>query len=332
MSYMNGHVYIVVFDGGILKVGMSRKRPDIRVANATRYAEKHFLQLEVARFISEPHFNATRTEDALIQFCNRRYSKKPFHCDEWFVSDDFGADVIAYAKSLDMSQADNSTSSLVEETSELLKSLVINIVQHGNRTMLCANDLHKIGNILREQKGLGQKQVGSYFGLASTQELIEEIQRSENLDLSDVKISKRGKEGGTWLHPILFIDMAMWYSPELKVRVIKWAIEKKIIKQPPANQLFDEAVSALEQNFPGQSPTYIFSTIDHAISSACGVGTDEDKWQRATEQQLMLRDKIQENIVLLADVCLSVPECVNKSIEKAKIKVLGKCATVTGDE
>ena len=94
----------------------------------------------------------------------------------------------------------------------------------------------------------------------------------------------------------------------------------------------NEAVSALEQNFPSLSPDYIFSTVDQCISSACGVGTDEDKWQRATEQQLMLRDKIQENIVLLADVCQSVPECVNKSIEKAKIKVLGKCATVTGDE
>jgi hypothetical protein len=38
----------------------------------------------------------------------------------------------------------------------------------------------------------------------------------------------RGKNGGTWMHPYLFIDFAMWLSPEFKYNVIKWVYDKLI--------------------------------------------------------------------------------------------------------
>ena len=51
---------------------------------------------------------------------------------------------------------------------------------------------------------------------------------------------------------------------------------------------------------------------------ACQVGTGKDKWQEASEQQLKLRDKIQENVCILADVTPNVGTCLNKAIEKAQ--------------
>lgn len=210
------------------------------------------------------------------------------------------------------------------KTSVTMKRELIGVPirQDSKSGMLNANDLHSAGNLLRKNKGLPEKQLQSYFTLDSTSELISELMISEGLAEECVKKAKRGKDGGTWVHPILFIDMAMWYSPELKIKVIKWAIDGLLLRRNESGESFKAAMSALTESFPQYFEKPIsYAKVANAISAACGVGTDEDKWQRATEQQLQLRDKIQEHIVLLADVCSSAPDCVNKSIEKAKKKV-----------
>ena len=49
------------------------------------------------------------------------------------------------------------------------------------------------------------------------------------------------------------------------------------------------------------------------IKSACGV----KDWQSATEKQLMLRDRIHENIALLCDVLGDIGQSVDIGIKKA---------------
>jgi len=43
-----------------------------------------------------------------------------------------------------------------------------------------------------------------------------------------VYLKSRGKNGGTWMHPILFIDFAMWINPKFKVKVLKFLHDKLI--------------------------------------------------------------------------------------------------------
>lgn len=204
------------------------------------------------------------------------------------------------------------------------------IRQDSKTGMLNANDLHNAGNLLRKERAMPEKQMQSYFFLDSTKELIEELMISEGLAEDNVKKSKRGKDGGTWVHPILFIDMAMWYSPELKIKVIKWALDSLLTRRNESGDSFKSAMEALAENYPDYfSKTINYAKVANAISAACSVGTDEDKWQRATERQLFLRDKIQENIVLLADVCSSVPDCVNKAIDKAKMRMVSDTTGLT---
>ena len=40
---------------------------------------------------------------------------------------------------------------------------------------------------------------------------------------------KRGKNGGTWMHPYLFIDFAMFLSAEFKLQCIKWLHDNLLI-------------------------------------------------------------------------------------------------------
>ncbi|MBC7407182.1 MAG: KilA-N domain-containing protein [Arcicella sp.] len=34
--------------------------------------------------------------------------------------------------------------------------------------------------------------------------------------------ANKGVNAGTWMHPILFIDFAMWINPKFKVKVLKF--------------------------------------------------------------------------------------------------------------
>lgn len=196
--------------------------------------------------------------------------------------------------------------------------LGLSVRQDSKTRMFNANDMFKIGNKYRSKNGLSKKQLASFFNLTSTNELINAICIEENISEDEVKISKRGKNGGTWVHPILFIDMAMWYSPELKVRVLGWVIDGLLNARNDSGDSFKEMCKVLSREFKDEmSNPLIYAQVANQISNACGVGTQKDKWQKASERQLRLREKIQENVCLLADVMPNIGTCVNKAISKA---------------
>lgn len=213
------------------------------------------------------------------------------------------------------------------KTAVIMKRELLGMVirQDSKTGMLNANDLHAIGNIVRKAAGLPEKQLAAYFNLGSTEELIDQLQMGEGLSVDGIKVSRRGKEGGTWVNPILFIDMAMWYSPELKVKIIKWAMDGLIMRRNESGDSFKNAMEALTVNHPRFfEKTSNYANVCSLISAACKVGAGADKWQEASESQLAMRDRIHNNIVLLADVMPSVPDCVNAAIEKAKKALIPK--------
>ncbi len=202
----------------------------------------------------------------------------------------------------------------------MLRELMgFSIRQNHKTQMFNANDLHKLGNDHRKLNGYTPKQMAQYFKLDSTSDLIKEICLTDVLKVEEVKKSTRSKDGGTWVHPILFVDLAMWYSPKLKVQIIKWVIDGLLDARDNSGESYKRMTGALLTNFPDEfSNPLSYSKVAKSIAAACGVGTCKDKWQKATEDQLKLRDKIQENIELIADMCANSGECLSKAIEKAR--------------
>ena len=195
----------------------------------------------------------------------------------------------------------------------------MSIRQNHKTKMFNANDLHRLGNEHRKIKNLKPKQLAQFFNLDSTSELIKEICLVEVIRLTDDKKSARGKDGGTWIHPILFVELAMWYSPNLKVNVIKWVIDGLLEARDNSGESYKRMTAALFNCFTDEFNEPIsYSKVARSIAAACGVGTDADKWQKATESQLELRDRIHSNIFLLADMCDNAGDCLSKAIAKAK--------------
>jgi len=204
-------------------------------------------------------------------------------------------------------------------TSVIERDLLGGKIRQNTKTgMFSVSDINDLGNAHRVKNGLSEKQIASYFHLDATKELIKEICLEESLELHEVKLSKRGKAGGTWAHPILFMDIAMWYSPKFIANVLRLAASGLLDSEENANDSFKAMNAELNANFPTECGNpIIYTRVANKISEACRVGTGKKKWEKASVDQLKLRSKIQENVCLLADVTENVGSCVSKAINKA---------------
>ena len=77
-------------------------------------------------------------------------------------------------------------------------------------------------------KGERGKEVNGFLKTKPTQDFIESLSESENLNTNEIVLTTKGKNGGTWMHPYLFIDFAMWINPKFKVQVIKFVYDELI--------------------------------------------------------------------------------------------------------
>ncbi len=75
-----------------------------------------------------------------------------------------------------------------------------------------------------------ERKLDNYFNSDKTKEFINTILERENLNTPKmVYLKTRGKyNGGTWMHPMLFIDFAMWINPSFKYDVLKFVYDKMI--------------------------------------------------------------------------------------------------------
>lgn len=91
-----------------------------------------------------------------------------------------------------------------------------------------------------------QKQMSHYFQNSSTEELTATIMREENLkERNSVVLSSRGKNGGTWMHPVLFIDFAMWLNPSFRYHALKFVYDQMIKFRNDAGDAYRDLSAAI---------------------------------------------------------------------------------------
>ena len=83
------------------------------------------------------------------------------------------------------------------------------ISQKSKTEFFSATDLVKAGNRWRMINGLTPFNEKAWMQNKGTQEFIAELESK----FGKVKISARGRGQHTWIHPLLFIDMALAISP-----------------------------------------------------------------------------------------------------------------------
>lgn len=80
---------------------------------------------------------------------------------------------------------------------------------------------------MAEGYGLSEKRIQHYWENANTQEFLEALEMELSLNsrnVGELKIieTRKGKYGGTWVCPEIFVDIAMWLNPTFKAKVMIW--------------------------------------------------------------------------------------------------------------
>ena len=103
-----------------------------------------------------------------------------------------------------------------------------NVNQRTSNGMFNATDLLKQLNVYNNSK----KELQDYLDNKWTKEFIETMINDDSIIGGIVPMiksrSNKGDNVGTWMHPYLFIDYAMWLNPKFKLSVIKFVHDELI--------------------------------------------------------------------------------------------------------
>lgn len=140
------------------------------------------------------------------------------------------------------------------------------VEQRTKDGMFNATDLLKQWN-----KSAGQqKDIAHYFENSSTEEFINALISEEKFTSRNsvyVKSKARAdRGGGTWMHPIMFVDFAMWLNPAFKVKVIKFVYDQMLKYRNDAGDAYRELSSAISSIVPRTFMPQAMSKIGEALN------------------------------------------------------------------
>lgn len=149
-----------------------------------------------------------------------------------------------------------------------------------------ATDLLRQWNLNTRNFGdLKKKDLDDYLNNKSTQEFVSTIIQKETLSgKNGVITSSKGRyNGGTWMHPMLFIDFAMWLNPSFKYEVIRFVSDELILLRDQAGENYKKLSAAVStiidknkmqdvmQRLSKSMNIIVFGTHEHEIRNKRGI-------------------------------------------------------------
>lgn len=186
------------------------------------------------------------------------------------------------------------------------------ISQSSKTGFFSATDLKMAGDKWRINNDLGFFDLNQYLESKSAKEFIDEIEKKYK---EKALIKGKGRGAVTWVHPLLFIDIALAISPKLKIEVYEWIFDNLIKFRNDSGDSYKAACGALYTRHSNYKtfPEFI-SKVATAIKDTLGV----KDWQTATEKQLKQRDKAHLAIKLYSNVLTDVNQIVRLALDEAK--------------
>ena len=170
--------------------------------------------------------------------------------------------------------------------------------------MFNATDLLKQWNRQTGQK----KKLDHFFENKSTDEFIDVLcediadkQMDKNLHTRNSVYVKsrasRGANAGTWMHPYLFIDFAMWLNPKFKYQVIKFVHDQLIEQRHEAGDLYRILGRAVTK-FKDANYAQVAKGLNYIVFGV----HDSELRQKATPQQLKELVDLQKKLAFAVDM------------------------------
>mgnify|MGYP003403820279 FL=1 len=174
---------------------------------------------------------------------------------------------------------------------------VFDVNQRTKDGMFNANSLLKQWNVANDSK----KEIKDYFENKSTQEFIDVLKNDQSTIGGIVPMIKsrasKGENAGTWMHPYLFIDFAMWINPKFKFEVIKFVYDELIKYRNDAGDNY-VSLSASGVKLKG----YDFIEVAKAMQWIVFGRTGKELRQTATQKELVELNDLQSKLSFAIDM------------------------------
>lgn len=168
------------------------------------------------------------------------------------------------------------------------------VTQRTKDSFFNATELLKQWNNESGQK----KEMGHFFENKNTKEFINALLVEDNLkDRNSAYLKTRGKCGGTWMNPILFIKFAMWLNPTFEVKVIKFVYDNLIAFRDNAGDYYKELSSSV-QKFNNCDFTVMAKGLNWIVFNKHQKGIR----QEANESQLHELTELQKKLAFAIDM------------------------------
>lgn len=197
----------------------------------------------------------------------------------------------------------------------------LEVNQRTKDSMFNATSLLDQWNKSKGLKGRKGKRIDDFLKLKSTNDFVDalrdEICNTDDSRYLDVYKSTRGKNGGTWMHPYLFIDFAMWLNPKFKVHVIKFVYDELIKNRHNAGDNY-KMLSESGVKLTG----YKFREVATAMNWIVFGKRGKNLRQTATQEQLKELSDIQTQLSFAIDMnyIKSYPQLIAQMREMYRIK------------
>ena len=186
------------------------------------------------------------------------------------------------------------------------------IRQKSKSEYLSARDLEKAGNKNRAIEGRSPWLLDQYLKQKGTLEFIESLEKKIG-QKAVVRSEQRGRNGSTWVHPILFIDIALSIDSKLKVEVYSWMQDHLLHYRNLSGDSYQEMSGAV-YNLTGRKVEAQNNVIK--IAKKIKESLQVVDWETASQNQLEARDRIHKNIKLLSKVMRHLDQVVSLAISE----------------
>lgn len=113
------------------------------------------------------------------------------------------------------------------------------------------NEFVEVNKVDAQKFGHVKKELKDYLDNKTTQEFVKALANEENLHggKSPYVTSKARADrgGGTWMHPLMFVDFAMWLNPVFKVKVLKFVYDQMLKYRNDAGDAYKELATAMSR-------------------------------------------------------------------------------------
>lgn len=185
------------------------------------------------------------------------------------------------------------------------------VLQRTKDGMFNATEFIRAWNLNTPNSGYLKKDLDKYIQNKSTEEYINIIMSKEVKNKKAVVCTSRGRHhGGTWMHPMLFLDFAMWLNPEFKYDVVKFVQDKMLYYRDKSAEYYKtlgSAVKTLKSDLDMRSRMstvatalnyIVFNEDEHALRNKKAT---EEKQQKLWQTEMLVTELINSGFIKTFD-------------------------------